>query len=95
MFEVPGKDPGALGIKQEHEVFCMPSFTTEDEAAQNRAITQATLAGTPLASAFEGSHCVVRTWGVKWGPLGLTPVRPVAILTKSCTIPAGQALSLK
>ncbi len=88
------KDNDAFGIKQEHEIFFIPAFTSADDGAQ-QAISQTTVGGKLLANAFEGSHCVVQTWGVKWGALGLTPVRPLVLFTLSCTIPAGQALSLQ
>ena len=89
MCEVVSTDKDAFGITSDHEFFFIPAFTSEDDAPQT--ISQTTVGGKRLAKAFEGSHCVVKTWAVKWGPLGLTPVRPLVLFKLSCTIPAGQA----
>ena len=94
MFEITSNDKDAWSVRQEHEVFFIPSFWNELETDHAQAIQQGTLAGKLPANAFEGSHCVVKTWAVKWGPLGLTPVRPLVLFKLSCDIPAGQALSL-
>ncbi len=94
MFEMPSKDQRAFGVQQEHEVFFAPAFSSEDEAGQNPPVTQTSVAGKLPANAFEGLHCVVKGWGVKWGAIGLTPIRPVVLFKVSCDIPAGQALSL-
>ena len=94
MFDIASKDKDAFGIKQEHKIYFIPAFSSEDEGAQKQQISQATLAGKLPANTFEGSHCVVATWAVKWCPQGLSPVRPMVLFTQSCDLPAGKALSL-
>ena len=88
------KDKDAFGVKQDHEVFFIPAFSSDDDGGQSQQITQGTLAGKLPANTFESSHCVVQTWGVKWGALGLAPVRPLVLFKQSCDLPAGKALSL-
>ena len=94
MFDLASKDKDAFGVKQDHEIFFIPAFASEEEGGQNQPITQGTLAGKLPANTFESSHCVVQAWGVKWGTLGLIPVRPLVLFKQSCDIPAGKALSL-
>ena len=94
MFDIASKDKDAFGVKQDHEVFFIPAFSSDEEGGQNQPITQATLAGKLPANTFESSHCVVQTWGVKWGPQGLSPIRPLVLFKQSCDLPAGKALSL-
>ena len=94
MFDIPSTDKDAFGVKMEHEVFCIPGFTTDEEGENTQSITQSTLAGKLPANTFEDSHCVVATWSVKWSPQGLGPVRPLVLFKKSCELPAGKALSL-
>ena len=94
MFDIASKDKDAFGVKQDHEVFFIPAFSSDEEGGQNQPITQGTLAGKLPANTFESSHCVVQTWGVKWGPQGLSPVRPLVLFKQSCDLPAGKALSL-
>ena len=94
MFDIASKDKDAFGIKQEHEIYFIPAFSSEEEGGQKQQITQVTLAGKLPANTFESSHCVVSTWAVKWSPQGLSLVRPLVLFTQSCDLPAGKALSL-
>ena len=94
MFDIASKDKDAFGVKQDHEIFFIPAFSSDEEGGQSQPITQATLAGKLPANTFESSHCVVATWAVKWGPQGLSPVRPMVLFTQSCDLPAGKAVSL-
>ena len=94
MFDIASKDKDAFGVKQEHDLFFILAFSSEEEGGQNQPITQITLAGKLPANTFESSQCVVQTRGVEWGPLGLSPVRPLVLLKQSCDLPAGKALSL-
>ena len=94
MFDIASTDRDAFGVKLEREVFFIPAFTSDEEGGQNQRITQGTLAGKLPANTFESSHCVVQTWGVKWGPQGLGPVRPLVLFKQSCDLPAGKAVSL-
>ena len=94
MFDIASTDKDAFGVKQEHEIFFIPAFTSDEEGGQSQSITQNTLVGKLPANTFENSHCVVATWSVKWSPQGLGPVRPLVLFKKSCDLPAGKALSL-
>ena len=94
MFDIACKDKDAFGVKQGHEILFIPAFSSDEGGGQSQPITQATLAGKLPANTLESSHCVVQTWGVKWGPQGLGPVRPLVLFKKSCELPAGKALSL-
>ena len=94
MFDIASKEKDAFGIKQEHQIYFIPAFSSEEEGGQKQQISQVTLAGKLPANTFESSHCVVATWAVKWGPQGLSPVRPMVLFTHSCDLPAGKALSL-
>jgi len=94
MFDIASKEKDAFGIKQEHQIYFVPAFSSDDQGGQNQPISQVTLAGKLPANTFESSHCVVATWAVKWGPQGLSPVRPMVLFTQSCDLPAGKALSL-
>ena len=94
IFDIASKDTDAFGVKQEHKIFFIPAFSSDTENGQNQTTTQINLAGKLPANTFESSHCVVQAWAVKWGPLGLIPVRPLVLFKQSCDIPAGKALSL-
>ena len=94
MFDLASKDKDAFGVKQDHEIFFIPAFASEEEGGQNQPITQGTLAGKLPANTFESSHCVVATWFVKSSPLGLMPSRPLVLFKQSCDLPAGKAVSL-
>ena len=94
MFDLASKDKDAFGVKQDHEIFFIPAFSSDEDGGQNQPITQGTLAGRLPANTFESSHCVVQTWVVKWGPQGLGPVRPLVLFKQSCDLPAGKAVSL-
>ena len=46
MFDLASKDKeDAFGVKQDHEIFFIPAFASEEEGGQNQRITQGTLAG--------------------------------------------------
>ena len=45
MFDLASKDKDAFGVKQDHEIFFIPAFASEEEGGQNQPITQGTLAG--------------------------------------------------
>jgi len=101
MFDLASKDKDAFGVKQDHEIFFIPAFASEEEGGQNQPITQGTLAGKLPANTFESSHCVVQTWSVKWARcnrktsgMGLMPGRPLVLFKQSCDLPAGKAVSL-
>ena len=68
MCDIASTDKDAFGVKQEHEIFFIPAFTSGEEGGQSQSITQNTLAGKLPANTFESSHCGVATWAVKWGP---------------------------
>lgn len=84
MFDIASNDKHAFGVKQDHEIFFTPAFPT--------TLTQRTLAAELPANTFRSSDYVVQTWKVKWGPLGLTPVKPLVLFKQSCDLPAGKAL---
>ena len=94
IFDIASKDKDAFGVKQDHKIFFIPAFCSGEEGGHNQPVTQITLAGKLPANTFESSHCVVQAWAVKWGPLGLIPVRPLVLFKQWCDIPAGKALSL-
>ena len=95
MFDVASKEKDAFGIKQEHETYFIPTFTSQDDdAGQQPPVARANLAGKLPANTFESSHCVLAAWAVQWSPRGLSPVRPLVLFTQSCDLPAGKALSL-
>ena len=94
MFDIASKEKDAFGIKQEHQIYFVPAFSSDDQGGQNQPISQVTLAGKLPPNTFESSHCVVATWAVKWTAQGLSPVRPMVIFTQSCDLLAGKALSL-
>ena len=94
IFDIASKDKDAFGVKQEHKIFFIPAICSDEEKGQNQKSSQINLAGKLPANTFESSHCVVQAWAVKWGPLGLIPVRPLVLFKQWCDIPAGKALSL-
>ena len=93
MSEIPSKDKMSFGVKQEHEVFFIPACSSADEAGKSQPVSQSYVAVLLPPTVFDGSHCAVKAWAVKWGPIGLTPIRPVVLFKMQCDIPAGQALS--
>ena len=94
MFDIASKEKDAFGITQDHEIYFIPAFTSDDPSGQKQHLSQMSLAGKLPANTFGSSHCVVATWAVKWAPQGLSPVRPMVLFTQSCDLPAGKALSL-
>ena len=94
MFDIASTNQGAFGVKQDHEIFFIPAFVSNEDGGQSQPITQGTLAGKLPANTFENSHCVVSTWAVRWSAQGLGPIRPLVLFKKSCDLPAGKALSL-
>ena len=94
MKDMASKKKDAFGIKQDHEIYFIPSFASGDPSGQRQHLSQMALPGKLPANTFESSHCVVATWAVKWAPQGLSPVRPMVLFTQSCDLPAGKALSL-
>ena len=94
MSEIPSKDKMSFGVKQEHEVFSIPVCSSAGEGGKSELVSQTSIAGLLPPTAFDGSHCAVKAWAVKWGPIGLVPIRPVVLFKMHCGIPAGQALSL-
>ena len=88
------KEKDALSITQDHEIYIMPAFASDDPSGQKQHLSQMNLGGKLPATPFESSHCVVATWAAKWAPQGLSPVRPMVLFTQSCDLPAGKALSL-
>ena len=96
MFEVAGTDQKSFGVKQEHEVFFIPTLSSGDgnDGDTGKVINQGSVGAALPSTSFDGSHCVVKAWAVKWATIGLMPIRPLVLFTKSCNLPAGQALSL-
>ena len=94
MFDVASKEKDAFGIKQDHEIYFIPAFASDDPLGRKQHLSQMNLAGKLPANTFESSHCVVATWAVKWAPQGLSPVRPMVLFTQACDLPAGKDLSL-
>ena len=94
MKDIGGKEKDAFGITQDHGVYFIPTFASDDPSGQKQHLSQINLAGKLPANAFESSHCVVATWAVKWALQGLSPVRPMVLFTQACDLPAGKALSL-
>ena len=94
MKDIASKEKCAFGITQDHEIYFIPAFASDDPSGQKQHLSQMNLAGKLPANTFESSHCVVATWAVKWAPQGLSPVRPMVLFTQSCDLPAGKALSL-
>ena len=94
MFDIASTDQGAFGVKQDHEIFFIPAFVSNEDGGQSQPITQGTLAGNLPANTFENSHCVVSTWAVRWSAQGLGPIRRVALFKQSCDLLGGKALSL-
>ena len=91
--DIAKTDKDAFGVKQDHEIFFIHAFSSDEEGGQSQPISQATLAGKLPANTFESSHCVVQTWAVKWGPQGVGRVRPLVLFKQSCDLPAGMAVS--
>ena len=81
-------------MKQEHEVFFILACSSAGEGGKSEPVSQTPIAGLLPPTVFDGSHCAVKAWAVKWGVLGLTPIRPVVLFKMQCNIPAGQALEL-
>ena len=92
--EIPSKDKLSFGVKQEHEVFFIPACSSAGEGGKSEPVSQTSIAGLLPPTVFDGSHCAVNVWAVKWAPNGLVLVRPMVFFKMHCDIPAGQALSL-
>lgn len=96
MFEVAGTDKKSFGVNQEHEVFFIPALSGNDADAggPGKVINQSSVGAVLPSTFFDGSHCLVKAWAVKWAAMGLMPIRPLVLFKQSCDLPAGQALSL-
>ena len=81
-------------MKQEIEVFFPLAGSSAGEGGKSEPVSQTSIAGLLPPTVFDGSHCAVKVWAVKWAPNGLLPVRPMVFFKMHCDIPAGQALSL-
>ena len=98
MFEVVGTDKKSFGVKQEHEVFFIPALSgcsgDGNDGDAVKVINQGSVGAVLPSTSFDGSHCLVKAWAVKWAAIGLLPIRPLVLFKQSCDLPAGQALSL-
>ena len=92
--EIPSKDKLSFGVKQEIEVFFVPAGSSASEGGKSEPVSQSSIAGLLPPTVFDGSHCAVKLWAVKWAANGLVPIRPAVFSKMHCDIPAGQALSL-
>ncbi len=97
MHEVAGKDKMAFGIKQEHEVLFVPAYHSGEASSSQAATAQAanqSLIGAMLPTNALSTHCCEVIWAVKWATIGLIPLRPLVIFTRSGEVPPGKALSV-
>ena len=92
MSEIASKDKLSFGVKQEIEVFFAPAGSSAGEGGE--PASQTSIAGLLPPTVFDGSHCAMKVWAVKWALNGLAPIRPMVFTKMQCDIPAGQALSL-
>ena len=92
-FDIAGVDKLAFGIKTDHEIYFVSSLT-DSNAADKDAVTQTTIgAMIPPEGWLSMAHCKL-IWAVKWGTLGLTPIRPLVIFAQSCELQGGKAFKL-
>ena len=94
MKDFASKEKDAFSITQDHEIYFILAFASDDSSGQKQHLSQMNLAGMLPATTFESSHSVVATWAVKWAPQGLSLVRPMVLFKQSCDLPAGKALPL-
>ena len=95
MFEVAGTDKKSFCVKPEHAVFFIPALSGDgNDGDAGKVINQGSVGAVLPSTSFDGSHCLVKAWAVKWAAIGLMPIRPLVLFKQSCDLPAGQALSL-
>ena len=73
MFEVAGTDKKSFGVKQEHEVFFIPALSgdgNDGDAGAGKVINQGSVGAVLPSTPFDGSHCLVKAWVVKWASVG-------------------------
>ena len=93
MIEVAGTDNKSVGAKQDHEVFFIPALSGDgNDGDAGKVINQGSMGAVLPSTSFDGSHCLVKAWAVKWATIGRMPIRPLVLLKQSCDLPAGQAL---
>lgn len=94
MTEVSGEvsEVGAFSLKPIHQVYFLPAAASADESAQP-GLTQAMVANA-IPNKFWVGHTTDIVWATKWAINGLTPVRPMVLVTKLASIPAGKVLEL-
>ena len=93
MFDVPSKDKQVFGLKQEHQIYFIPAYSSAEGDAKAEVVQNN--AGAVLThEVWNYFKCCKLIWATKWGVLGLTPFRPLVLFTVSCELDGGKALQL-
>ena len=88
---------GKFSCEQKHSIWFVPAEEEQKKkngAADSQKLLQMSV-GSRMPLTVWPSHCCSIVWVVKWGILGLTPVRPIVCMTTEANIPAGRALALQ
>ncbi len=91
MRDIACTNPNAFSVARRHESYFAPHI---DSPVARQTINQPSMGAFVLAHSYDGSHCLVNNWSVKWLAQGLGPMGPRAHFTLSAKIPPGQAMSL-
>ena len=79
-----------FNVRRNHDVFFVFDAKGNVDSKSNVQMNVAQLMPMEVWS----THCCDIIWATKWGVLGLTPVRPLVLMTKSVALDSGRALLL-
>lgn len=88
----PG-DPAHIEFEQVHKVLYMVQPVPTKADGDSRVVVQGHVAGVVPHRTWDTS-CTGLIWAVKWGPVGIVPVRPHVMVTAPFEVPAGKAVKL-
>ena len=82
-----------FNVRKNHDVFFVFDAKGNAETGTKMNAVQMNVAQLMPMEVWS-THCCDIIWATKWGVLGLTPVRPLVLMTKSVTLDSGRALLL-
>lgn len=98
MSDAPDQGPGAFSVQVVHDVLFKVMDTVPVTGAPNPGGLPSMLqtqVGARIDSTFWKGAWTDIVWSVKWGPNGLTPIRPHVLVTSPLSLLIQKAVLLK